>query len=434
MPKLINRFCDGSELYLTVEVGLITTGGLSAIWDVSVWDASLWGFSETWLDVSDYVLSVKTARKFNRDLRIWSTGSASVELNNSDGRFSPDNLTGPYVAAGVSSIQPGCNIRISITYAGIVYWVFTGEVDEWAEVWETVYGPRTGGATTKITATDIWARVSQASIASVSPAVGAGELFGARIHRILDAAGISVPRNFDTGSVAMLGTTLDAAPDQLIALTCDSEGGAVYPEADGTIYAKRKYSLVEETRSITPQATFGDGGLLAGEIPWETIDVAGFNLTGLVNSALYTRVGGTQQVYRDPGSVARYGIFGDKTPNIESLICSTDAEALSLAQWSVITKKDPMAPINSLTLPVVEPSIIATLLGLRVRDLVEVIRRPPSATLHTVTRSNFINGLGFSIQNAKVYLTLDFYPAEKYRDFASSRWDVAVWDSSPWFV
>lgn len=439
MPRLLNRFCDGSELYLTAEVGLITVGGLAAIWDVSTWDSSSWGFSETWLDVSDYVLTVETARKFSRDLRIWSTGTATVELNNVDGRFSPDNLSGPYVAAGVTSIQPGCNIRISLTYEGIVYWLFTGKVDEWAEDWQTIYGPRTGGAKTVVSASDMWSRIAQASIASVTPAVGADELFGARIHRILDAAGVTVPRSFDAGTVAMQGTLLDGSPDQLISLACDSENGAVYLEGDGTIYAKRKYSLVEDARSIIPQATFGDGGLAAGEIPWETISVAGLNLDGVVNSAIYTMVGGTQQIYRDYGSVARFGILGDKTPNIESLICSSDAEALSLAQWSVITKKDPMAQIEGLTVPVLEMNpttikVIHTLLGLRVRDLVEIIRRPPSTWAHTMTRSCFINEIKVSIADKKVYLGLGFYPAEKLREFSSSRWDVAIWDSSPWFV
>lgn len=439
MPRLLHKFCDDSEMYLTVEVGLITVGGLAAIWDVSVWDASLWGFSEAWLDVSDYVLSVKTSRKFDRGLRIWSTGAATVELNNADGRFSPDNLSGPYVAAGVTSIQPGCNIRVSLTYEGIVYWLFTGKVDQWAEDWQSIYGPRTGGATTVISASDMWSRIAQASIASVTPAVGSGELFGARIHRILDAAGITVPRNFDTGTVAMQGTLLDGSPDQLIALACDSENGAVYLESDGTILAKRKYALTEDPRSITPQATFGDGGLALGEIPWETISVAGLNLDGVVNSAIYTMVGGTQQIYRDYDSIARFGILGDKTPNIDSLICGTDPEVLSLAQWAVITQKDPMARVEGLTVPILEmlPSpfnVIHKLLGLRARDLVEIVRRPPSSWAHTMTRSCFVNGIDFTISQGKVYLGLGFYPAEKLRDFSLSRWDVAVWDSSPWFV
>lgn len=439
MPLLLTRYCDNSELYLTVEVGLIVVGGLPAVWDVSTWDSSVWGFSETWLDVSERVLTVKTSRKFSRDLRIWSTGTATVELDNIDGRFSPDNLLGPYVAAGVTSIQPGCNIRISLTYEGIVYWAFTGKVDEWAEDWQTIYGPRTGGAKMVISASDEWSRIAQASIAKVGSPVGSGELFRPRIYRILDAAGNKASRAFDEGTVHLQGTLLDGSPDQLIALACDSENGAVYVEADGTIIGKRKYSLVEDDRSITPQAVFGDGGLVAGEIPWETISVAGLNLDGVVNSAIYTMVGGTQQVYRDYGSIARFGVLGDKTPNIDSLICSSDPEVLSLAQWSVITKKDPMAQVTGLTVPVLEMNpttikVIHTLLGLRVRDLVEIIRRPPSAWSHTMTRSCFVNEINLSIADKKVYLGLGFYPAEKLRDFSTSRWDVATWDASPWFV
>lgn len=433
MALRIHTFCDGSTLDLTVEVGLLTTGASYAVWDVAIWDTSLWGVGEVWTDVSAYVMGVNISRQFSRDLRIWQAGTMSVELNNQDGRFSPDNILGPYVVAGRTSIRPGCGIRTYLTYRSVRYWLFTGSIDEWAEKWEAIHGPRTGTASTELSCTDAWANISKAEIAEVSPAVGVGDSFGVRIARILTAANVTNPVTIDGGTGTMQGTTYDESPESLITLTADSEGGAVYIEADGTVIGKRQYSLVEDARATIPQATFGDAG--GTEIPWSTISVAPYNLDNLVNMAAYTRVGGAQQVYRDVESNSIYGIISDKGSNVGQLICETDSQVLALAQWSVISRKDPETPITALSpVPLCDPDVLAALLALRVRDLVEVIRRPPSSTSHTVTRYCFVNGLQISIEAGNVSMGLGLYPATKYLLFSGSRWDVAIWDSSLWFT
>jgi hypothetical protein len=431
MPLLVKDYCGGSELYLTVEVGLVTTGVTYGIWNTAIWDTTLWGFSETWTDISNYVEKVTTSRAFSRPVRVWSAASISIDLNDQDGRFSPDNLTGPYVVAGLSSIRPGCGVRAKLTFGGVDYPLAKGYVDEWAEGWDGVGGPRTGVATTSITAADEWARISAAPGVTVAP-VGAGEYFGPRINRLLDAAGSVSPRMIDTGTATMQATDLSSDPVQDLELTCDSEGGSIMIDGSGMIVAKRKYALVEETRSTTVQATFGDG---VGEIPWSEIETAPLNLSGLINRAAYTRVGGTQQVYSDPNSVALYGPAGDKSPNVDQLICDSDAQALSLATWSVLSHKDPQTLVTGLTVPASGLTAwLPTLLGLQHMDLVKVVRRPPSATSHTVTRYCFIDGIEYTIESGKVDIKFTFTPATKYLEFSTSKWDLGLWDTALWFT
>jgi len=432
MTLVIKDYCDGNRLELTVEIGLVTTGATYGIWDTAIWDTTLWGFSETWTDISAYVERVATSRVFGRSLRVWSASSIDIGLNNQDGRFSPDNLTGPYVVAGLSSIRPGCGVRAKLTFGGVDYPLAKGYVDEWSETWDGIGGPRTGVATTSIKGTDEWARISAAPGVTVTPSVGAGETFGARINRLLNAAGSTAPRTIDTGTATMQATDLSADPVQDLELTCDSEGGAILIDGSGTVVAKRKYALVEETRSTVVQATFGDG---PGEIPWSEIETAPLNVSNLINRAAYTRVGGTQQVYSDVNSVALYGPAGDKSPNVDQLICEDDGQALSLATWSVLSHKDPQTLVTGLTIPMSGlTGHMAVLLALRHMDLVKVIRRPPSSTSHTVTKYCFIDGIDIEVAEGKADLKLTLTSAAKYVEFSTSKWDVGLWDSALWFA
>jgi hypothetical protein len=431
MTLLIKDYCDGNQLTLTVEIGLVTTGATYGIWNTAIWDTTLWGFSETWTDISGYVEKVATSRAFGRPLRVWSAASIDVDLNDQDGRFSPDNLTGPYVVAGLSSIRPGCGIRAKLTYGGVDYPLAKGYIDEWSEEWDGIGGPRIGVATTSITGSDEWARISAAPGVTVVP-VGAGELFGVRINRLLDAAGSTASRSIDAGSATMQATDLSSDPVQDLELTCDSEGGAILVDGLGTVVAKRKYALIEDTRSTVVQVTFGDG---PGEIPWSEIETAPLNTSGLINRAAYTRVGGIQQVYSDVNSVALYGPAGDKSSNIDQLVCTDDAQALSLATWSVLSHKDPQVLVTGLTVPVsCFVDDMPVLLGLRHMDLVKVVRRPPSSTSHTVTRYCFIDAIEYEVAKGKVDMKLKFASATKYLEFSTSKWDIGLWDSALWFT
>lgn len=418
---------DGMSL--TAEIALTSSTSDFAIWDVSLFDTGKWGPDEVWVDVSAWVRSSETHRAFSEDLRLWTAGTIAVVLDNRDGRFSPDNLTGPYAAGGISGIIPGRPIRLSLSYGGVSYPIFRGWVDSWTEGWENYEGQREGDAWVTVEGSDDWARFARVSGIAVSP-VGALETLGPRLSRILDVLGFAGSRNLDTGVIQLQATDLSADPIQEIETTINSEGGSAWIAADGTFVGRDRYSLVEDTRSITVQATFGDDGTT--EIPWESMSTAPLSTDYVINIAQYTAVGGTPQYADDLSSRALYGDKQDKASWIDSLICANDADVLVLAQWTVAVNKLAQGRVTGLAFkPRCNPAVLVPLLfGSEVRDLVEINRRPPSATSHTMSRRCHISGIHTSVQNGDVDISFDLEPASTYQIYAASRFDVGTFGDS----
>lgn len=413
---------------LIVEIAIMSISTTSAIWDVSLWDSAIWGVGTSFSDVSAYTRSVETIRKFSQDFKAWTAGVATVVLDNMDGRFSPDNLTGPYTAGGITGIRPWCPIRISVIYDSVQYTIFSGYVTEWSETWENVEGPRTGDAYMTLSCIDEWGNLAREDGADTTPA-GAGESFGARVIRILNSTSFSGPVSVDTGYCTMQATSLSDDPVSELAVTAASEGGAIWVDADGTIVARDRYSLVEDSRSVNVQAMFGDAG--PPEIPWSNIEVSPYSGDFIINYAAYTRVGGTTQTASDPVSISLYGRCPDKSSNKDTLLNQNDAEVLTLAEMSVAINKDPEFIVTGIAInPVVAMATLAPLaLDLRIRDLISVIRRPPSATLHTMTRYCFVSGIKHTFAGGNWTTQVDTSSATKYVVFASSRWDTGLWGS-----
>lgn len=431
----------GGGAELTVEIALTAATGLAGLWDVGVWDVDLWGPDVVWQDVSAWVRSVETDRKFDSRMRTWQAGTFTVVLDNRDGRFSPDNLdpAAPYVVAGISGVRPGCPARILLTYAGVTYPLFWGYCTSWDEGW-ALHEPRDGDAYTTVTGVDVWGQLGRAKGHEVG-AVGGSESYGARIARLLTAAGFTGVMALDTGVTTMQATTL--ADDRIAEInkTAQSEGGLVWAEADGTIVALDRYALMEDPRSTAVQAAFGDG---AGEIPWESISKAPVSSDAIINSAEYKRddPAAVAQSYGDAVSIALHGVRGDPD-TCDDLVNELDPQVYSLAQWSVLVNKDPEARIEELTLrPRYDLAALApTLLALVIADLVTVTVRPPSATSHTMTRSCFVSGIAHTISDNDWVMRVRTSSATAWRAFAESLWDTGLWGASDvdpaaarWFV
>jgi hypothetical protein len=71
-------------------------------------------------------------------------------------------------------------------------------------------------------------------------------------------------------------------------------------------------------------------------------------------------------------------------------------------------------------------------LDLRVRDRVTVDHDHPGG--HQLVRNCFISGIVHSVtQGGHWEVTFELQSATPYDLFATSRWDSAIWDGSPWF-
>lgn len=421
-----NTWFDG--VTLTVEAALSAATGTYGAWDSGLWDTATWGPDVVWTDITRWVRSFSTNRGFDRDVATWRAGSATVILDNRDGRFSPDNLSGPYVTSGVTGIRPWRPIRIRATYNSVTYTLYAGYALTWNESWLPGRGTGTGDAYVTVDCLDEMGRLGRFDGFPMTPA-GAGESTGARVHRILNNAGHTGPRAVDSGNNTVRATVLDDVAASELNLTTDSEGGGLFVDADSTVTFERQYALMENSRSNTIQATFGDAS--GSQLQYASAEMA-YDGDLTKNIVSYTRVGGTAQTVADNTSRA---LYGDLRETRTDLVCETDAQALALATFYLNEFKEPERRITAIRIkPRRNPAgLFPQVLGRRVRDLIRVVRTPPGG--FTLTRDCHISGVSHAVEysTGKWETRFTLSSATFFQTYATSRWDVGLWDSAAWF-
>lgn len=412
---------------ITVEAALSAATGLYGAYDSGLYDTATYGPDVIWTDVSAYVQSVKIDREFDREVAAWRAGTATLVLKNQDGRFSPDNLSSPYVTSGVTQVRPWRDVRIRATYAGTTYYLYYGYALDFVEGWSVDRAGK-GVAICTVPCVDEMGRLSGFDGLELG-SQGAGETSGRRIHRVLDNAGHVKPRAIEVGQVTMQATTLAANCVTELKLVTDSEGGSLFVDADGTLVFEQQYALMESTRSNTIQATFGDAG--GSELRYSDAELA-YSGDLVKNIASFARVGSTAQTASDASSRS---LYGDRRESRTDLVCETDAQALNLATFYVERFKQPEKRVTGITIrPRRAPAtLFPQVLGRRVRDLVRVKRQPPGG--HTVTRDCHIAGVHHVIDKSQGTwdTTFDLWSATVYQTYSTSRYDVALYDSAAYF-
>lgn len=412
------------DVAITVEAALSGDTGLYGAYDSGKYDTATYGPDVIWVDVSSKLRAVSSDRRFSREVQAWQPGTASAEFDNRDRRFSPSNLSGPYVTAGVTQVRPGRPFRWRATYAGVTYDLYTG----YAGAWEEDFAEAHADAQVTVPCEDELARLSAFDGLELTPQ-GAGETSGRRIHRVLDSAGHTGVRNIETGQVTMQATTLASNAATELKLVADSEGGAFWIEADGSAVFQQRYALMENARSNTIQATFGDGS--GSELPCAGIAVA-YNGDLIRNIASFARTGSTAQTASDATSRA---LYGDRRESRTDLVCETDALALELATFFVERFKAPELRVTQITIkPRNDPErLFPVALGLRVRDLVRVVVRPNAA--ETITRDCHVAGIHHRVSkdDDNWVTTIDLWSATVYQNFSTSKYDLGVYDTAAYF-
>jgi hypothetical protein len=358
--------------------------------------------TDTWTDISAYVQQGHTDRLTTRQqgpLTVFQGGNASFVLNNADGRFDPQNLSGPYVTGGVTQIRPMIPVRVRATWAGVTYNVWQGFATSWIPPAEN-YGPVYDQ--TILTAGDgfrIFANVTNPA----SGAVGAGEASGTRINRILAAAGwYSGARGMSvlaTGNSTVQAYTGNATALSLLQACADSEVGELYCDAQGRVVFRQRTDILQQTRSNTVQGSFGAGDVYMDEYT----DVYGFALpmqllsrpdddTTMANDIQAQIVGSSnQQEVKDAASIATY-LF-PRTYQRTDLILQTDAAALSWAEYVLYLAKDDEFRFDQVTIaPGVDPvNLFPQVLGRDLGDRIQIWKQPPDVAAYS--KEVFIRGI-----------------------------------------
>lgn len=293
--------------------------------------------------------------------------------------------------------QPGCtwsgtaHNSNSSRPASVTFPLFVGYVDNWNINW-------TADVDSEVTVpcTDGFKVLGAVDRFALGSPVGANELSGARINRILDSASWDASaRIIATGSSQMQGTTMDGTPLTELFLTADSELGEFYIDASGNAVFRGRTGILQDTRSTNPQARFGDGGPTAGELMYLDVEISNDD-TQLYNEARIARAGGSQQTASDSASIAD---FLTHTFERTDLMLVSDSESLAYAQWIVYISKDPELRFDKLIIKPQkdEDGLFPQVLDREIGDRVRITRRPPGGG-DPVIREVFIRGVEFDIQ------------------------------------
>ncbi len=319
---------------LMVEVALgVGSSGFLVLDDpvLGLLDTGTLGPDIVWTDISASVRSCRTqTSRRDRSLNAYQAGDLAVDLIDPDAAFDPTNLTGPYVQGGVSTLTAGLPVRVTATWAGTTYPIWYGYVKTWQPSDNDGVG---GNQWCTLTAVDAFGLIGRNNPVAQA-AIGAGELSGARITRILDNARWSPTlRSIAVGNSTLQATTLAANSLTELQLTSASEQGALFVDREGYITFLDRYAAVTSTRSTVSQATFSD---MAAD-PATTTPLARAPIRTddetLINRVQLGRSGGSVQIVEDPTSIAVYSGDVPRSWGRTDLLLQTDAEVLDAAGW-----------------------------------------------------------------------------------------------------
>lgn len=376
----------------------------------------------SWTDITQWVTSVVSDRPATRvqgPLLTYQGGTATVTLNNGDGRFDPDNTAGPYASGGVSNVRPMVPVRMRAVFGSAAYQVFSMFADNWADDGVNYAGHY---AQVTVSATDGTKVLGGITIPALDVPAGDGELSGDRVKRILDAAGwYTDHRTIAAGNSAVQGTSLGDTALSLLQLTSDSEVGELYVDGAGNLVFRSRHAILTDTRSASPQGVFGDQpGTVEASGTEEAFTQAQRALddTQLANDVQVTIAGGTLQEATDDASVRTF-LF-PRTWTQDGILLESDADALGYAQWVLYVSSDAPPRFDKLVLsPRRDPqNLFPQVLGREIGDRIQVWRRPPGVA-SPVTRDCFIRGIHHEINigSGEWTTTWTLQDASRYANF-----------------
>lgn len=295
---------DDPNLIVEIAFSAALTGTALHLSDVArgILDAATLAPDSLWVDVTDWVTACDTfrgARRADGPVVQYEQGTATITFRNDDRRFDPTNLAGPYVAAGVTQVEPMRAVRVRGVRDGVTYPIWRGFTNEWTIGYD---GPNSSWAT--VTCFDAFG-VLAANIRGAVSAVGAGETTSARVARVLN--GISWPtsdRIMATGAETVSSTTLEGSVLSELQLVTDTELGELWMDAQGRLTFRNRNAHLF-ARSKAPQVKFGDDVSLAVT----TINHATNPSVETGVSGGWAAIGGTPPTLSRSSTRARFGTW-----------------------------------------------------------------------------------------------------------------------------
>jgi hypothetical protein len=367
--------------------------------------------SPTYTDITDYVLSFQTRRGRSDELQPYSAGTASIVLNNQDGRFDPTNASSPYSP----NVLPMKLLRIRSVWSATTYYQFTGFVDAWSPSW-----PTNKQDVLTVTATDAFKVLTQTRYANAADTPEPMETIATRVGKILTVA--SVGASYQVSTTRVASEQIDSDALSLLQALEQTEGGSMFIDEQGLLrFEDRHYRA---NNKLTVQATFGDGD--TSELPYTELTPV-FDETQVINDASITASKAvnaldTPAVYQDSASIIAYL---DRSVTKDLLFY--DANQCADYAWYLVQRfKTPMLRFDSLAF---EPATFSTTgwpqaLGRVIGDLIRVIRRTPGG--NTIDQQVHIDSIAHSFDAASLQWTTTWGLSPKASAVSGWRLDDAV--------
>jgi hypothetical protein len=388
------------------------------------------GSMEVWTDISVFTRGATVTRPSSRlqgPLYAYQAATLSVAAKNDTGNFDPDNLSGPFVAGGVSQLNAMVPVRQYAVWESVAYPLFSGFADGFADD-----GVNYGGHYAEVTipATDGFKILGGINLAPPDNPLGRDEGTGARITRLLNAAGWYTGggyRAVSAGDSTVQATNFGDTALNLMQVTADSEAGELYINGAGQVVFRHRHAIVTEARSTVVQAIFGDspgtahtlpdGVTVLNELPVSTIGRARDDTT-LANDIQAQSQGGTLQEVTDPVSIQKYRF--PRTYSRTDLILQDDPTTLNWAQWVLYISKTDEDRFDQIVInPLRDPANLwPHALGREIGDRIQVWRRPPGVA-SPVVKDCFIRGITHTWSASPLSWTTTFtlQSASRYGSF-----------------
>jgi hypothetical protein len=302
-------------------------------------------------DITAYVREASTSRGAQRELERVEAGTASITLDNLDGRFTPFNISSPYYP----NVLPMRRIKITGTWSAVEYPVFIGFVESWP-----ITFPGDKDMETRVALVDGMKMLSQANVSGAFIQQGSG----ARVGAILDAINWpTADRDIDVGTSTVPAITLaNVSALEHIQQIAHAEGGRFFIGKDG----KAVFRQGIETNPDVSTRTWADNGT-----GMSYRDIApDFSDSLILNDVHLTRTGGTEQVATDATSQTQYGIRSSSETDIQLV---NDSDVLARATEQVRRYAQPVLRLESLIDNAMQHGLWDRVLVRDINDIVKVI-------------------------------------------------------------
>lgn len=325
--------------------------------------SSMFDAAPAWTDISAYFRSGSTSRgRASVDQR-FETGTASLVLDNRDGRFTADNPSSPYFP----NVKIGVPIRVTATWATVSYPIFLGSVRSWPPDYPT------GNieSTVVVPLADGFYNLNLEDIAGISYGLQPGD---ERIIGVLDDIGWPAAlRDIDDGiatvQVTDIAQPMDGGEQPALNHLLDvaeAEVGLLFMGRDGKVVFRNRVAM----SAVTSEATF-DG---SSELQYQEIGLR-YDDSILYNDIRVAREDGIQVTYVNTTSVSEHG---RRVLTRDVMPMGNDPEVLNVAEWLSTLFGSQRLRIEGLKFkPMKYPALMAHMLNLDLREAVTIEMTPP---------------------------------------------------------